>query len=682
VSNCRRYIRLIRSLAYDEALFERCIELMVKIIQSENIDDDSKEERRIFTSLFPIYYSGTRATIDQRLPVIRSLTLSDDTKKRTLGVAGLGAALEAVHFGAGWEFEFGAHSRDYGWWPRTPADVKQWFGQVLNLVEELACSDRPVAPNVRTILAERFRGLWGAVGMYDELERVCHRISEAQFWPEGWIAVRQTIHYDSSAFSPEVTTRLSSLEADLRPKDLLQKVRSIVLSDALIFIGIDSTVDGTTDVQRSMEQVEAVASELGSAVAADQNALAALLPELVAGKNSGQLWSFGHGLAEAAREYRAVWNQLVAQLGRTPRNMQNVQVLRGYLNTLTKSDPDLVSSLLDDSVESEVLGPWYPILQTAVGVDSIGVDRLIRSLEVRKAATHIYRNLEAGGLTHQLSGTDFNRLLKQIATEPEGLDIAIEILGMRISFAAGQSSASELIDIGCELMRRLTFTRRNAVDDYRLGIIAKHCLVGEKGAATVREICRNLKDAVSKSETYAFYHAELLKILLRAQPLAALESLCGGDKSEHELGVRILDQAAQLRGNPFDTIPEADLLTWCDQQPKIRYPAIAAGVTPFQPSGEAGGLHWTQIARKLLDGAPDRVAVLRGFTDKFIPTALRDSRTATIESHARLLDELAMYPDPALVEFITKEKARLADAIKVEQTTEFLIDRDRYGRFE
>jgi hypothetical protein len=681
VSNFGRYLRLIRSLAYDATLFDRCIELIVKIIESGNIDDDSKEERRIFVSLFPIYFSGTHATIEQRLSVIRSLMLSEDTKKRTLGAAGLGAALEAVYFNQGGEFEFGAHSRDYGWWPRTPAGVKHWFGQALNLVEELACSDKPVAPNVRAILAERFRGLWGAAGMYDELERVCRRISEAKFWPAGWIAARQTIHYDSSGFSPEVAARLSSLEANLSPKDLQQKVRSIVLSDDLIYFGIDSTVDGTTDVQLSMQQVEAMASDLGRAVAADQNAFTALLPELVAGK-SGQLWIFGRGLAESAREPRAVWNELVAQLGRIPWDKQNVQVHRGLLNALNMREPELVSNLLDDAVESEVLGPWFPILQTAVGVDTRGVDRLIRSLEVRKAGIHIFRNLVMGGVTGQLSGADFNRLLIRIATEPEGLDIAIEILCMRISFAANQSSTSELIDIGCELMRRLTFTRRNAVDDYRLGIIAKHCLVGEKGGATVREICRNLKDAVSKSETYAFYHADLLKILLRTQPLAALESLCGGDKSELDLGVRILDQAAQLRGDPFDTIPEADLLTWCDQQPEIRYPAIAAGLTSFQPSGEAGDLQWTHVARKLLDKAPDRVAVLRSFADKFIPTAWRGSRIATIESHARLLDELAIYPDPALVEFIIKEKARLADTIKVERPTEFLIDRDRYGGFE
>jgi hypothetical protein len=318
VSNLGRYLRLVRSLAYDAALFERCVALIVNIIDSENIDDDSKEERRIFASLFPIYFSGTHATIEQRLSVIRSLMLSENTKRCKLGVAALGAALEAVHFGPGWEFEFGARSRDYGWWPRTLADLKHWFGQALNLVEEFACSDKPVAPNARAILAEQFRGLWGAAGMYDELEHVCRRISEAEFWPAGWFAIRQTIHYDGSGFSPEVATRLASLEANLRPKDLQQKVRSLVLSDDFIYVGIDSSVDGTTDVQRSMQQVEAIASDLGGAVAADQNAFSALLAELVAGKSGQQLWIFGRGLAESARDPRAVWNQLVAQLGRTP----------------------------------------------------------------------------------------------------------------------------------------------------------------------------------------------------------------------------------------------------------------------------------------------------------------------------------------------------------------------------
>jgi hypothetical protein len=690
VSNCKRHLRLIRSLAYEGTLFERCIALIVKILESGNVDNDNEDGRQIFVSLFPIYFSGTHATIEQRFAIIKSLTLSDDPKRRVLGLSALKTALEAVHFGPGWDFEFGAHSRDYGWWPRTAKDWKQWFGQGLSLVQELACSDKPSALKARNALADQFRGLWSAAQMYDDLERVCRSISEKGFWPEGWIAVRQTIHYDSNGMTPEVAARLASLEADLRPKDLLQKVRSIVLQQGVLYIGVDSTVDGSTDVLKSLEQVQTVAGELGRAVAADQGALAALLPELFL-VNSEQLSTFGGGLAEAAKEPGAIWNQLAAQLDETPKDMQHIQVIYGFLHALNIKDPYLATSLLDNAVENEVLGPWFPILQTTAVIDRKAVDRLIRSLDAGKAGIRVYRSLVGGGATHQIPGSDFNKLLIRIAREPGGLDIAIEILSMRISFAANRSSPSELIDIGCELLRRLTFTRRSRTDDYRLGFVAKNCLIGGKGAAAVKVICQNLKDAVSKSETYPFYQADLLNILFSAQPLAALDGMCGGSQTELDLGVSILDQASQLRRNPFDAIPEPDLLTWCDQQPNIRYPAIASGVTPLQWSAEAGQTRWTNIARQLIDRAPDRVAVLKRFTDEFIPGAWVGTRTSIIESNARLLDELSGYSEPALVEFIAREKSKLTQAVQTEKLAQAtqrelesraIIEGERYDRFE
>jgi hypothetical protein len=319
-----------------------------------------------------------------------------------------------------------------------------------------------------------------------------------------------------------------------------------------------------------------------------------------------------------------------------------------------------------------------------VWIDKEGVKRIMRSLELRKAWIGLYRNLVMGGVTHQICGQDFNTLLLRIAREAGGFGIAIEILYMRLRSDEGraQSSPSQLIDIGCELMRRLTFTGRNKIDEYRLGIVARHCLLGEKGAATVREVFRHLKDAVSQSRTYPFYHADLITLLFTSQPLAALEGLCGDDPAELALGINILDQAGQLRRNAFDAIPEADLIAWCDRSPGLRYPAVAAGVTPFHPSGDAERLQWTTIAHQLLDRAPDRVAVLRKFTDEL---AWAGSSAAVIESSVRLLDELAHYPDPALIEFIVNEKTRFAEAIQTEklvQQSQEIIEGESFERFE
>jgi hypothetical protein len=288
----------------------------------------------------------------------------------------------------------------------------------------------------------------------------------------------------------------------------------------------------------------------------------------------------------------------------------------------------------------------------------------------------------AGGVTHQLSGQDFNDLLLKIADKPEGVDIALEILSMRLSFARNQSSTSEIVEIGCELLRKLKLAQRaDPGVGYTLEMVGRHCLVGERGAATVREICSSLKDAVSKSETSVFYHRDLLQILFRAQPLATLQSLCGGWAADIKLGVSILDQAGQLQSHAFDAIPEPELLSWCDQQPETRYPVVAAGVTAFR-SDESGRPQWTSTARKILDKSSNRIEVLKKFIRQFSPPGWDVSRAAAVESNLRLLDGLAAYPDPALVEFVNKEKMRLSQAITAVRQIETPIERERYETFE
>src|SRR5260370_11901024 len=125
----------------------------------------------------------------------------------------------------------------------------------------------------------------------------------------------------------------------------------------------------------------------------------------------------------------------------------------------------------------------------------------MRSRELGEAWIGSYRRLVAGGGTLPSCGRDFNNLVLRIAGKPGGLEIAIEILSMRLSFdKEGHSSTSEIIDVGCELMRQLRFaTKRDVGLEHRLRIVARYCLVEEKGGATVREICHNLKEAVSKS---------------------------------------------------------------------------------------------------------------------------------------------------------------------------------------
>jgi hypothetical protein len=177
---------LIRCIAYEPQLFERSVSVLSKIAEVEDLKDDSYGAKKALATLFYPVYSGTLSTIDQRLPLLKSLLTSEESAKRRIGIAALDAALEAWQFTPYYSFEFGAHSRSYGYWPTSRGEVERWFGSVLGLVAELACGQYASAPQVRETLAQQLRGLWNKTAMYDELDRVCRIIAQSEFWPDGW----------------------------------------------------------------------------------------------------------------------------------------------------------------------------------------------------------------------------------------------------------------------------------------------------------------------------------------------------------------------------------------------------------------------------------------------------------------------------------------------------------------
>jgi hypothetical protein len=86
--------------------------------------------------------------------------------------------------------------------------------------------------------------------------------------------------------------------------------------------------------------------------------------------------------------------------------------------------------MLDDAIDNDGLAQWYPTLETGIGViDKSGLHRLTRSLESGRAPIHIYRALQAGGVTHGLTGSDFNNLLLRYCQRGERRQPAIAVSG-------------------------------------------------------------------------------------------------------------------------------------------------------------------------------------------------------------------------------------------------------------
>lgn len=280
----RQHRSLLRSLAYDPPLFERSASLLVLAATQSSDEREAKEASDTFVSLFTIYLSGTHATIEQRLGVIERLLRSGDPKQRTLGLAALDEVLEATHFSSGHRFEFGARSRDYGYRPGSDEDVTRWYSVALALIERVAITEGVLKPELGGLLARNFRGLWTSAHMFDELEGMSRRFAADGFWRVGWAACRQTMRFDRERLTPDSSSRLSALESVLRPSNLSERVRAVVLGDRSGGLDLED-IDLDGDITSEFERLEAIARELGAAVAADEAVFADLLPDLLRGGN-------------------------------------------------------------------------------------------------------------------------------------------------------------------------------------------------------------------------------------------------------------------------------------------------------------------------------------------------------------------------------------------------------------
>ena len=682
---CTHFVRLLRSLAYDAAYFERALSLLVKFACLSSKDGSESDAMSTVESLFYIVWSGTHAPLTLRLAVVGDLLRCADPAARDVGVMALQAMFKSSHILSAYDCEFGALSRDYGYHPRTKEDVRSWFATVLKGVEPFALSDSTITEPVRKAIAHEFRELWTNYDLADDLERLSRTIAAKHFWREGWIAARQTRVRDGKELSPEIAARLTALEEFLRPKDLVDRVRGLVLDSSGGSYDLDDLDDvEDQDYDGAMERAAATIFGLGREVAADQKAFMVLLPALMNG-SGGKVADFGRGIAMTAEKPHEIWNVVVAQMAATVN--PSCSLLCGFLEGLQNRDGALVSALLDEALHDATLAEWFPVLQASVLIDGKGLARLIRALEHGRTPVTSYLRLAYGRTCDAMTGPGFKRLVLVIGSKPNGITIALEILYMRLhsDHNAKRKSAPEIAEAGRTLLAAYEFRPelgRHPRVDYRLGVIIRASLAGDDGKPIARRLCRDLIVAGAQNRVFTGDYENLMRALFQVHPINVLDELFSGDQWSHDDGVRLLNGFWPSGKHPIEVVVDDVIIGWCDRDPNTRYPLAAAVALLFKRPSDKAPHEWTNLARQLLLKAPDPEAVFKKVAGRLHPKSWSGSLATKLESRLELLDQLDVGAVPDLAAALDMAKAMLKRQIDVERRHEAEKDCARSGRFE
>ncbi|WP_332879396.1 hypothetical protein [Massilia sp. S19_KUP03_FR1] len=676
----QQYVSLLRSLAYDAPLFERSVQMLSRAALEIGDQRAVKDISDAFVSLFPIYLSGTHATIGQRLTVIERLLLSGQATAKSLGLRALDAVLKTNRFSCGYQFDFGARSRDYGFVPDSDEKLTGWYSAAFELIERTARVAEWLRTEMRGALARNFTGLWAISGLHGQIETLSRAFANDGFWQKGWLACKQTLRFGSNHLDTEGTARLRKLEAELRPSNVAEQVIAIALSDQSISFDLDELNAFDNGFTGASGHLATRARELGEIVGADDTLFEKLLPVMLRG--GVRAWTFGHGLAETSPQIQITWSKLVEGLALVPSEQQDVQVLRGFLAELWKRDKDLVHSILDAALATPDLAAFLPVLQTAVDLEERGMARLQQALQ-NGVPVKKYRYLAYGQVTDSAPAGPFKDLLLLIADQPDGFDIALEILHMRFHSDRSEQRdhEPELLLAGSLLLRDIKFCNDNSSKTYHLTEVIRACLVAVNAGLNAYDVARQLREAVANYKTYSFNNTDLLTVLLQVQPAEVLDALFAGSEDDRYAGLQVFDYLDAHGTNPADVISCETLIQWCSADADVRYQLAAEFVSFGKHTEENASLVWSEQAVALLVGAPAPEKILATFVARFRPTSWSGSRSALIEANSRLLDSMSPLLS-SLEPAVIAAKAEIAEAVCAERRLETASDRVQDERFE
>lgn len=689
----RHMIGILRALAYEPEYFDDAVDLIQRFARGKEESNDSSEAANVFKSLFYIYLSGTHALPSQRIEALERLAPSNDERDLCLLKSGLDAMLECHHFSSGYSFEFGARKRDFGYNPRSKAAIEEWFNEVLSFISRL--SKLPTHRNYcRKLIAEQFRHLVSGTGMIDALIAISDEFAGDGGWPEGWAGARSAARSEEKAGNKKEHEKLKALADRLAPKSLTERIASYVTPDQWSPLDIaEIDLEDEEKYDKAQKQVEESCREIARELARDFKALRHHLPGILhaKGNRSGII---AEEIGLTTNDIWTAWDIIITEVLSPKHDGRSFGFPSLFIAGVAQQGREEAEKLLDAALAEERLHPMFVHMQAVAGAEGKGFERLKRALQLDSVPTQSFRNLAWGRSSDQLSGPQLREVLIGIGRRDDGLDVALEILHMRLFSrrAEKQPIEAEEKQAGRELLATLKFERDKQNEDHRLAQLVSLCLFAPEDEKIAAQICERLMDGLAELKIYAWHYSELLAALAATFPRAVLDILVEKSRFGYEGRRGTFSMFRDHRPCPLRRLDTDVMLEWAHEKPDSRFLNLAEVIRPWQRAGDSGqeandsdakgALSWTPAAMRLMREAPEPLGVLSVFVEKFRPSGWSGSLADILASRMHLLEILKHDPNPILARAAIDAIPKLKNEIESRRLWEAEHHRERDERFE
>ncbi|WP_041411499.1 esterase/lipase family protein [Shewanella baltica] len=680
--------RLIRSIAYEEQYFGTCARLLCQFTLSEGKNENYNSIRDILKSLFQLYLSGTHATKEQRLDVIKNLISSTTEHSVDLAFELLDSSLEAWHFSSSHSFDFGANPRDFGYRPKTNQDFADWYQLFIEYTSEFITNKTPHSERAKKVLGKNLRSLWRQNNLRNLIESTCIKISTLGMWADGFSAIHEILKWDCKTSTETEIQRLQSIAKQLSPKSLLDDINMYVLADKWKFHDLEEYDEDGVLIEHGYKKVQQFSIDLGVKVAnTDSELLQSMLTELLSySGSSSNLFEFGEGCAEGTHNNEELLTLTISALEEIPEKERNINFLCGQIKLLSKVNINLTNTFLDKFMEHPELKQYFILVQLSYVIDQDAIARILKALKENISPVWMYRNLACGRSHEPIADDQLCEMLDLIWKQKYGQAVAIEILSMRFHGLMQNQHyvVSDLLkEKSASLLATFNYSEEKGPSgggDYSLTQIANVCFsagTNEKYALTVLEA---IKAKILTHIIGRYDFPEFMSTIIQLHPILALKVFIGKNKEIEPQIKNAIKGRLDKKVSPFSKVDIKSTLDWCKCNGKDSYPALASIITPYRSSEKT--VKWTQLAIELLQACPEPAVVLDEYLSSFTPNGGTGSWAKILESRLPLFQPLIDSTDKIISEWAIAKKPQWEAYIAREYEREVERDTDRGERFE
>ncbi|CAK8722554.1 ATP-binding protein [Candidatus Electrothrix laxa] len=685
------FVRLLRQLAYEDEHFDRAAEIILKFAETEKTDENNNSVVDQLSSLFSLHLSGTQATPQRRQAFLNRLLNSNRPKYQEISSELFRSAFNTSHWFSYKPFGFGARKRDFGWSPTTQREKLDWYRGFIELLRPKLSSNNEVSQKwAKGLLANHFRGLWSFAHCFDILEEIIREHASEENWPEMWLSIKKTISYDGKKHSPELLSRIETLERLAAPSDPYAEIEVYAFTD------VWQHTEVLTDVnyaEKSKEVREKI-TKLGKLAVSTPGYLEKLAPRLWK-KGIDALSSFGKGLAKGSVDPSATFDFLVGLM--QAQCLEHVQpiLFNGFIHAVHTKNPNTARQLQERVIEIPELKPHFVYLLGATPIEAWGAKKLLEMARSSELDAWQFEQIKYGQIHKTILDKELAEILLALIELKGGIFSTIEILDMRFFIDIDRDYVpSEVIrSVGRKAILELLLMHRENIGKHQwsgLDRVIAECLSSTAPENEIREIVRVLCDENKNLRPYGFDLTSITEKLIMNFPELVLNRVVTGNKKE-DLLVDVLFKDRVLHYESLLNQASVDrLVKWCNGN-QDRIMKVAAAVSPYSstdkdkdkdPFDHPKKVKLSEHIKALLEVAENPIDIVEIIFKNTWPGDWSGSLANILEVRSRAFAEFLEHPSDELREFAKEKLGEIKKSVHQNREQEAERNSQHEQRFE